>query len=75
MQVYVIVLEDRHTDVQLEAFADPDKAVARAKEIASSYHDGEDPEWQEMKYDNDWLYACRLTGESDCIRVEAVEVQ
>ena len=64
--VYIVVIEDRHTDVRVEAFATREAAVRRARAVQVAYG-FDDPDG--------WPYYARLSNEGDCVRVQAVEVQ
>lgn len=37
MDIYLVVLEDRHIDVQIEAYTNRDVAITRAQEIEEDY--------------------------------------
>ena len=71
--MYVLILEDRHTDVGVRIFTDREKAVGEAKKMAVEYaHREEDLEEEEI---SGWLYYCRYSCEGDCVSVREVEVE
>ncbi len=69
MTVYVIIWEDRHTDVIVEIYAREDAAMDRAHEITESYPDAEI-----SPPPDGWMYHADLTCEGDSVRVERNEV-
>lgn len=71
MTVYLVILEDRHTDVQAEVFADREGALKRAAEIVDEYGYDTDQDTS----GTDWLFDAALSGEGDYVRVEEAEVQ
>lgn len=73
MTVYVVLIEDRHTDAEIVLFTDREKALAYARETAMDY--ARDPETpvEEEEIEGWELFLC-YSCEGDCIRVEAVEV-
>ncbi len=76
--VYVVVHEDRHTDVGVTVFAAADAAIAyardQARECARDPEDIEEELNGAMRADG-WLYYCRYSSESDSIRVVERSIQ
>lgn len=68
MEIYVVILEDRHYDTDVELFTSLDLAIARAKEIAKEhagyYHT--EPVEEKAGY---WLYYSRFSSEGDNVHV------
>ncbi len=72
MNVYLVILEDRHTDVQVEVFATKDAALARASQIVEEYeYTPPDPD----RPVEGWPFHATLSGEGDRVRVEKAKVQ
>ncbi len=67
--VYVVMLEDRHTDVDVELFKDKSKAIERAREIAKDYDHPRD------KICNGCILYIRLNGEGDSVSVMTRELE
>ena len=67
MTVYVVIIEDCHTDVDVRIFSTAERAIAYAKEVArDSASRPEDV--KEIKSDA-WLYAAQYSVESDYVTV------
>jgi hypothetical protein len=70
--LYVVIIEDRHSDVEVELYSDEIKAVERAKEICQEYSNG--PEdineylTDDMKEEG-WIYNATYSCESDGVSV------
>jgi hypothetical protein len=71
MTVYLVILEDRHTDVSVDVYADKERAIQAAEQIRDSYE--YTPEEPDEDIDG-WLFNATLSTEGDCIRVEEAEV-
>lgn len=74
MTIYLVVLEDRHSDVQIQCFAALVPAITRAKEITEHYRQ-QDNEPEETTEETGWHYSAVLTGEGDYIHVEEADLQ
>ena len=74
MKLYVVILEDRHVDVQVEVFSDKEKAVARCWELARQ--DNRYPEEiEEIEVDMEgWVLCLRYSCEGDSCRVFETEL-
>ena len=70
MTVYLVILEDRHEGVLVEAFENKDDALNRAKEFAAGCD-----HFEVMDLNEDWLLDIKLSDEGDCVRVEEATVQ
>lgn len=72
MKVYLVILEDRHTDPQVEVFLSPETAIERAEEIVEEYdYEPEEPETDARQ----WLFQATLSCEGDHVHVIEAEVQ
>lgn len=67
MEIYNIIIEDRHTDVEVRSFRDKEKAIEIAKKIAKSLNRNiEDLEEKFIKgYEFHMTYSC----ENDSVSV------
>lgn len=70
-KVYLVILEDRHTDVQVDVYRAKEDALARAEALTAQYRHV--PEEQHVV--KKWLYNRRLSEEGDAIRVEEAAVK
>jgi hypothetical protein len=72
MNVYLVILEDRHTDVQVEVFVTKGAAVGRAKQIVEEYdYTPTEPD----KPVEGWPFHATLSGEGDRVCVRMARVQ
>lgn len=76
--IYIVIIEDRHTDVDVIPYEDPDFAVEWAKrEVRDRNSDPEDLDEElndEMIHDG-WLYYGCYSTEGDSIRVVKRELR
>lgn len=72
-EVYVVIIEDRHTDVDAEVYADEHKAVERAKVMAKD--SCQSPEDYEEHKIADWIFYASYSCESDSVKVLKKEVK
>jgi hypothetical protein len=72
MKVYLVILEDRHADVQVEVYATLAAALRRAIKIMEQY--GFTPEEPDAEIPG-WLFHATLSHEGDRVRVEEAEVR
>lgn len=71
--VFVVLIEDRHTEVEPYVFRDEDEAIEFAKEfVHQEARRAEDVE--ELEIDG-WLYYATYSVEADCVSVREVELQ
>lgn len=68
MTVYLVIHEDRHTDVSVEVFTSQADAVENAEAIASDYDNAV------VEPVEGWIYNARLSDEGDYVSVREVEV-
>jgi hypothetical protein len=72
VKVYLVILEDRHVDVQVEVYATAEAALDRAHDVVDEY--GFTPEEPDAEIPG-WLFHATLSVEGDCVRVEEAEVR
>lgn len=72
--VFVVIIEDRHSDVGVEVWTDRDSAIERAKALAKEYAGYNDCS-PEQKTVPGWEYYTCYSCEGDCVRVVRVKVQ
>ena len=75
MKLYIVIWEDRHSDVTAHPFTDSDKAIAEAKRIAKEYA-REEGDYEEHDYgrDADWIFYAQYSCEGDHVRVVIAEL-
>lgn len=71
--VYIVIIEDRHSDVEVRAFKTAPEAMACAYDLACKYkHKDEPPIRNELTSDMiqaKWLAYYKYSCEGDCTRV------
>lgn len=74
MKLFLLIVEDRHTDVLVFPFSNEQMAINEAKRIAKERcRDAEDYEEHPYGKDDGWLFYANYSCESDSVRV--VEAQ
>ncbi len=78
MDVFIVLIEDRHSDPTVEVFQEAPAAIARAKAIVREY--ARYPEdvaegLNEAMVRARWLYYGKYSCENDSVRVERKTVQ
>lgn len=68
MKVYVIIVQDHHADVEVEVYADKDRAISKARLLAVEYG-REHTEDYEEKQIADWCFHATYSCEGDCVTV------
>lgn len=79
MKIFIVIIEDRHTDVSAEPFTSKDAAIAHARSEASKYARFED-DFQEQELTGEmvkdgWLYYATYSVEGDCVTVVERELK
>ena len=79
MLIYAVVVEDRHSDVEVELFTNYEQAFQFAKEYAQKYANKFKVEEHSFKEDSRGRskgFICRITysGEGDCVGVREIIV-
>lgn len=70
MSIYLLVIEDRHSDVKIKPFLNYDKAVSKANELAKEYcTHKEDLEENHPAEGTGILYRCVYSCEGDSVSV------
>jgi hypothetical protein len=73
MKVYMLMIEDRHTDPDAQVFTTPAKAVAAAEAYLVDI-DRPDVEVEENP-PGDWLFYARYSVEGDCVWIVERELR
>ena len=70
MELYIVIVEDRYSDVEAMPYTSKEKAVEVAKSLAKKYCRHQD-DYQEHDYgkDSGWLFYANYSCESDSVRV------
>ena len=75
MELYIVIIEDRHSDVAVYPFSNKEKAIQEARRIAKKYcRHPED--YQEHDYGRDigWLFYANYSCEGDHVLVVTAEL-
>ena len=79
--IYVVMIEDRHTDVDVELFVSEEGAIKRARGIFNEYknEEDEDEDIGEIELDSDaiedgWIYSAIYSCEGDSVSVRECEL-
>jgi hypothetical protein len=79
MIVYLVIIEDRHSDVDIEVWLDETKAIERGKSLALEYANGNPNELEEYlttpMIESGWLYNVTYSCEGDSISVQKKETK
>ena len=66
--IYIVLLEDRHTDPQMFPYKSLQGAMDKARAIVVDYaYDVE--EWEGVEYDDNFLFSATLSCEGDNVSV------
>ena len=68
--LFVVIIKDRHADVDAEAFDNPEDAIAYAKRMVNMmcrHKEDIEEELNEAMIRGGWIYYCRYSCESDCV--------
>lgn len=71
MNIYIVVCDDRHDDLEFHAFTDEREAITEARKIAKDYSDGRD---YRESHDTGFLFYATYTGEGDSVIVVKTEL-
>ena len=72
MEVYIVIIKDRHSDTTAQPFVNSDKAIEWAKIKAKEYaREESDYSEEEIK---GWLFHATYSCEGDCVYVVAKEL-
>ena len=80
MTIYVVMVEDRHTDTEVHLFSTPEKAIAYAQGVlddnseSAKYVDSEERMSEEDLRAAGWLFFGLYSPEGDCVWVVPREV-
>ena len=67
MEIFIVIIEDRHCDVTAHPFSNQDKAIEYAKAKAKEYCRYEE-DYEEEDIDG-WIFYAKYSCESDSVRV------
>ena len=75
MSIYIVIVEDRHTDAQVRPFSTAAKAIHEAIKIGKAgARSPEDYQQRPDLADDEWLFFAQYSGEGDCVRVVKAEL-
>ena len=70
MEIYIVIVEDRHSDVEAIPYTNREKAIEVAKKLANKYcRYPEDYQEHDYGKDSGWLFYASYSVESDSVRV------
>jgi len=70
MELYLVIVEDRHTDTTVHVFSEADKAISAARRLAKQYnHYPEDYAEHDYGKREGWLFYADYSSEGDSVRV------
>ena len=72
MKVFLVIIEDRHVDVEVQVFSEKRDAIRVANGIVHLYD--YEPEEPDEPVDG-WIFHATLSCEGACVRVKEAEVQ
>ena len=72
--IYIVITEDRHSDVEVQPFTDETAAIAHAEDEAAGTED-QDRELTDAMRADGWLWYCGYGTEGDCVRVVRRELR
>lgn len=82
-EIFIVVIQERHSDVEVEAWTNLNVAIDRAREVAEDYarfpddiHEADDPDYGlgEGWESGGWKFWLGWGPEGDSVRVQAVTV-
>ena len=74
-ELYVVIIEDRHSETTAHPFTDKEKAIREAKRIAKKYcRRSEDYKEHDYGKNEGWLFFANYSCESDNVRVVTTEL-
>ena len=70
MKTYIVIVNDRHVDIDAYPFYDKEKAILEARKIAHEYcHHPDSYEEHEFSRDTGWLFYAEYSTEGDYVLV------
>jgi len=74
--IYIVIVEDRHTDIKVYPYISPLAAIQRAKDIASEQcSHQEDYEEHDYGRDDGWIFYADYSCEGDNVKVVTAKVE
>ena len=78
-RLFIVIIEDRHTDVQVELWLEEAEAITRARTVAKERWSAESGVPYSEKLSGPmkkagWLFHVTYSGEGDAVRVERKDV-
>ena len=70
MDIYIVICEDRHSDIDVKVFLDPDRAIEYAKNSVLEDWDVREQALTEAMKRDGWIFLVDYGTENDCVRVE-----
>ena len=70
MKIYLVINEDRHTDVEIKVFKNEDSALHYAQGLIKDYSVDADPEDIKVEEVEGWLFCTYYSCEGDVVYVK-----
>ena len=75
MKIYIVVVEDRNSDVEVKPFVSKEKAIAIAKvDALGSCRSADDYEELDLGKEDGWVFYAQYSVEGDSVRVVETEL-
>lgn len=75
VKLFLVIIEDRHTDVAVHPFSDAGVAIEEAKRVAKELgHEHDHYEEHDYGKDAGWLFHANYSCEDDSVRVVEAEL-
>lgn len=68
MKIYVVIVQDRHSDIEIKLFANKEQAIDKARQLAHEYCSHKE-DYEEDLECRGWVFFVRYSCEGDNIRV------
>jgi hypothetical protein len=75
VNVYVVVINDRHADLDVEVYTKPEIAIERARSWAKQAINPDYPEDYQEQTIPGWLFYAKYSPEDDYVRVHECELK
>ena len=73
--IYLVIIEDRHSDLEVKPFICEHAAIKTAKELAKEYcYDSDDYKEINCDINDNWLFCVNYSCEGDSVRVVKSEL-
>ena len=71
-KIYIVIIEDRHTDVVVLAYKNKEEAIEAGKKMAKDYC-GREEDYEEHQIEG-WLFHAKYSCEGDSVTVQEIDL-